>query len=304
MTLQPATVPTPRTGAFLALIAVMSMWGSNAAVAKLIMPTFGAIPMTWARWVLVLLLAIPFAWHDRAALVRAWRDHRRFLVTMTLVGGVPQTIIVFVGLDRSTAVHLGLLNSAIPVLILLQGALLYGHRIHGRETVGVTISAAGVLVIVFEGSLGALFELSINRGDAIMMVGMVMWALYTLKLNQRPEGMSLATFMFAMAVIGLPLTAPLAAWEVASHGWPQPGVREWLLLLYMSAIPTLLSTLLYGYAIGRIGPAQAGVFVHAVPLFSCLFAALLAGEALYPYHAAGLLLVAGGAVLSTRPKPG
>jgi drug/metabolite transporter (DMT)-like permease len=303
----PVTSPlhdVSRTGAFVALVAVMAMWGSNAAVAKLIMPTFGAIPMTWARWFLVMLLAAPFAWRDRGALRAAWRDRRRFLVTMTLVGGIPQTIIVFVGLDQSTAVHLGLLNSAIPVLILLLGAATFGHRIHGREGVGVLISAAGVLVIVFEGSLAALFDLSINRGDAIMMIGMVMWALYTLKLNQRPEGLSLATFMFAMAAIGLPLTAPLAAWEIWKTGLPQPVARDWLLLLYMSAIPTLLSTQLYGYAIERVGPAQAGVFVHAVPLFSCLFAALIAVESLYPYHAAGLLLVAGGAFLSTRSRTG
>lgn len=293
-----------RKGAFLALLAVMAMWGSNAAVAKLIMPTFGAVPMTWARWALVMCMAAPFAWRDRAALGAAWRERRGFLVAMTLLGGIPQTIIVFVGLDQSSAVHLGLLNSAIPVLILVVGAATFCHRIHGREAVGVLISAAGVLVIVFEGSLAALFDLSVNHGDAIMMVGMVLWALYTLKLNQRPPGISLPTFMFAMALIGLPLTAPLAAWDLWKSGLPQPGARDWLLLLYMSAIPTLLSTQLYGYAIERVGPAQAGVFVHAVPLFSCLFAAMIADESLYPYHAAGLLLVAGGAVLSTRPRTG
>lgn len=291
-----------RTPAFVALLAVMAMWGSNAAVAKLIMPTFGAIPMTWLRWVLVMLLAAPFAWRDRHALTAALRTHRRFFVLMTLVGGIPQTIIVFVGLDFSTAIHLGLLNSAIPVLILLLGAALFGQRIHGREAVGVTISAAGVLVIVFEGSLAAFLTLAVNVGDSIMMVGMVLWALYTLKLNQRPPGISLATFMFTMAAIGLPLTAPLMAFELWRHGVPQPGVNDVLLLVYMSAIPTLLSTLLYGYAIERVGPAQAGVFVHAVPLFSCLFAALIADERLHPYHAAGLVLVAGGAWLSTRPR--
>ena len=63
-------------------------------------------------------------------------------------------------------------------------------------------------------------------------------------------------------------------------------------LLYMSAVPTIISTFTYAFAIERIGPAQAGVFIHTVPLFSCLFAAVLAGEALHPYHAAGFLLVA------------
>ena len=299
-----AASPSPsRAPAFAALIAVMAMWGSNAAVAKLIMPAFGAIPMTWLRWVMVMLLAAPFAWRERAAVREVLRTHLRSLFLLTLVGGAPQTIIVFYGLDFSTAVHLGLLNSVIPVLILLLGAALFGHHLVGRELTGVLISAAGVLVIVFEGSFAALLTLAINRGDAIMLVGMLLWALYTLKLNHRPQGISLMSFMFVMAAIGVPLTAPLMLREVLVHGWPQAGMRDVALLFYMSAIPTLLSTLLYGHAIARVGPAQAGVFLHAVPLFSCLFAALIAGEHLYPYHALGLVLVAGGAWLSTQKKP-
>ena len=294
--------PLSRAPAFGALLAVMAMWGSNAAVAKLLLPTYGAIPMTWLRWLIVMLLAAPFAWRERHAVRVVIAEHWKSLIVFALIGGVPQNIVVFVGLDYSSAIHLGLLNSAIPVMILLLGTLFFGHRLQGRELTGVLISAAGVLVIVFQGSLGALLRLAMQDGDNIMLAGMALWAVYTLRLNHRPQRISLAAFMCLIAAIGLPVTLPLMLREVALHGLPHPDTAAVLGLFYMSAVPTLLSTVLYGYAIARIGPAQAGVFIHATPVFACLFAALLAGEILHPYHAAGFVLVASGAWISCQRR--
>jgi drug/metabolite transporter (DMT)-like permease len=281
----------------------MAMWGSNGAVAKMLLPTFGAIPMTWLRWFIVMLLAAPFAWHERVAVRSVVRDHWRSIVAFTLLGGVPQSIVVFIGLDHSSAVHLGLLNSAIPVMILVLGAVFFGHRMHGREMSGVTVSAVGVLVILFQGSLGALSHLDIQGGDLIMLAGMLLWAFYTLKLNQRPARISIVAFLFLVSAAGLPITLPLFLRELAVNGLPRPDAAEIAGLVYMSAVPTIISTLTYAFAIERVGPAQAGVFIHLMPLFACLFAALLAGEPLHPYHAAGFLLVASGAWISCQRAP-
>ena len=301
--LPPHLAPS-RSIAFLALVATMAMWGSNGAVAKMLLPTFGPIPMTWLRWFLVMVLAAPFAWRERAAVRVVVREHWRSIVGFTLLGGVPQSVIVFIGLDHSSAVHLGLLNSVIPVLILVLGALFFGHHMMGREMAGVTISAFGVAVILFQGSVAALLHLDIGGGDLIMLAGMLLWAFYTLRLNHRPAQISIVTFLFLVSAAGLPLTLPLFIRELAIHGIPRPDMADLVGLLYMSAVPTLISTFTYAFAIERIGPAQAGVFIHTVPLFSCLFAAVLAGEALHPYHAAGFLLVAGGAWISCqRPAP-
>lgn len=301
----PSSAPGPsRRLAFVALVATMALWGSNGAVAKLVIPVYGAIPMTWMRWFIVMLLAAPFAWRERAEVGAAVREHWRAIVLFTCLGGVPQSMVVFSGLADSSAVHLGLLNSAIPVMILALGAAFFGHRFDGRELVGVLIATAGVLVVLFHGDWAALARLAIQGGDLVMLAGMVLWALYTLKLNQRPARISILAFLFLVAAAGLPITLPLFVRELAENGVPRPDVAAVAGLLYMSAVPTIVSTLTYAYAVERVGPAQAGVFIHLTPLFSCLFAALLAGEILYPYHAAGFVLVAGGAWLSChRPTP-
>jgi len=62
--------------------------------------------------------------------------------------------------------------------------------------------------------------------------------------------------------------------------------------------------LLFGFAVERVGPVQAGYFTHLVPVFGSLLAAAVLGEALHPYHGFGFLLVAGGAILGClRQEP-
>jgi len=60
---------------------------------------------------------------------------------------------------------------------------------------------------------------------------------------------------------------------------------------------------LFTYGLARVGPVQAGIFTHLVPIFTALFAATFLGERLYAFHAAGFVLIAGGAALCClRPE--
>lgn len=282
----------------------MALWGSNTTVAKLMLGVYGPFTLTWLRWVVVLVITAPFAWQERHALRAALRSHWSPLLLLALIGGMLQNSLVFSGLNHSTAVHLGLLNSGIPVLILLLGWLLMKQQLHAKEAIGVLISACGVLVILFQGSLAGLLRLQVLPGDPVMLFGMVLWALYTLNLNRRPMTISLSVMMFVIAVVSLPLGLPLVLIELSSSPLPPFAWLPFAGLIYMSAGTTLYAMVLYGYAIKRIGPAQASVFIHVMPLFACLFAALFGGESLYLYHVAGFVLVASGAIISCyRPAP-
>ena len=117
--LRPSASNPSRAPAFAALIFTMALWGSNATVAKLMLGVYGPLTLTWMRWVVVLTITAPFAWHERHALRAALTTHWRALLLLALIGGMLQNSLVFYGLNQSTAMHLGLLNSAIPVLLVV-----------------------------------------------------------------------------------------------------------------------------------------------------------------------------------------
>ena len=168
------------------------------------------------------------------------------------------------------------------------------------EAAGLALSVAGVLLIAVHGDLRALARLDFGRGDLIVLAGQVVWAFYSVRLAAREASrptLSLPAFCCAAGVMGLVLTLPVLGVDVALHGLPRPSPGTVVGILYLGALPTLAAMLLYGYGLARVGPVQGGIFTHLVPVFAALFAVLLIGERLFPFHAAGFALIAGGAIL-------
>ena len=161
-----------------------------------------------------------------------------------------------------------------------------------------------MLLILAHGELGALLRLQFNAGDLIMLGAMLVWAVYTLGLQNRPQSLSLFAFVFVMALLGESLTLPLAALQWVQAGGVHLGARELLGIVYIGALATLISTALFSYGVERVGAVRAGILIHLMPVFSSLFAALFIGERLYLYDIAGFVLVAGGAIVGClRPGP-
>jgi len=300
----PPAFVSPRALAYAALVCTTALWGSNGVVSRALMDTIPPLVMAAARWVVVFVVLLPLVWPERRAIAHTLRRDWKLLLALTLLGSAPQTALVYSGLAASTAIHLGLLNSTIPVFIILISWGWYARRPSRLESVGLVISLSGVFLILAHGDLRSLLRLQFNHGDLLMLGAVVVWAIYTLRLKDRPQSLSLFAFVFVLALIGELLTLPFAAIQWVRAGGVHLGTREWLGLLYIGAVATLVSSVLFSYGVERVGAVRAGILIHLMPVFSSVFAALFIGERLFPYHAAGFALVAGGAILGClRQEP-
>jgi drug/metabolite transporter (DMT)-like permease len=300
----PLIPASSRALAYAALVCTTALWGSNGVVSRALMDTIPPLVMAAARWAVVFIALLPLVWPERRAIAHALRHEWKLLLALALLGSAPQSALVYSGLSASTAIHLGLLNSTIPVLIILISWGWYARRPRRLEATGLAISLIGVLLILAHGDLRSLLQLQFNHGDLLMLGAMVSWALYTVRLKDRPQSLSLLAFVFALSLIGELLTLPLAAFQWVQAGGVHFGRREWLGLLYIGVVATLVSAVLFSYGVERVGAVRAGILIHLMAVFSSLFAALFIGERLFVYHAAGFVLVAGGAILGClRPEP-
>jgi drug/metabolite transporter (DMT)-like permease len=287
----------PRSVAYTALVLTAALWGSSAVAARGLLDTLPPVALAFLRWIVVIVCLVPFVWKERRAMMDAMRTDFRAYATLALLGFAPQTCLVYFGLVGTTATLLGLFNSAIPVMIVVVLALLHGRRPSRLEASGLAISSLGVAVILARGDPNALFALRFSPSDLLLLAGMGIWALYTVKLTERPAPLSLPAFVFVAAILGLAFITPLLAAEIAAKGLPAIGLHEALGIFYLGTLPTLVAALLFAFGVARVGALQAGIFTHLVPIFAAVLAALFIGERLHPFHGAGFLLVAGGALL-------
>src|SRR3954465_5989300 len=191
----------------LALTAAAACWGSNPVVARLVIGEVPPLFLSWARWFLALCFLVPFVWPERTQIAHAIRRSWKVLLTLAALANVPQSALIYKGLETTSAVNVGLLNSSIPVLILLLGAVFFSHRMVLHEMAGIALSLAGVLIVLFQGSAEKVLALSLNRGDLFAFGGMLTGAVYTLPRPSRPP-LPLLAFVFCMSALGVGLGAP------------------------------------------------------------------------------------------------
>src|SRR5476649_2263130 len=222
----PSALASSRAPAYAALVCTTALWGSNGVVSRALMDTVPPLVMASARWAVVFVVLLPLVWPERRVIVRSLERDWKLLLALSLLGSAPQSALVYTGLSASTAINLGLLNSTIPVLIILISWGWYARRPRRLEATGLALSLAGVLLILAHGDLRALLHLQFNHGDLLMLGAMVIWAIYTLRLKDRPRTRSLFAFVFALSLIGELLTLPFAALQWAQAGGVHLDARE------------------------------------------------------------------------------
>jgi drug/metabolite transporter (DMT)-like permease len=287
----------PRSVAYAALVLTVAMWASSAVTARGLLDAIPPVTLALLRWLVVAACLAPFAWRSRRAMLAALRTDFRPYALIALIGFAPQSCLVYFGLAGSTATTLGIFNSAIPVVIVGILVLFRGRRLDRLEGIGLALSSLGVLLILARGDLRALLSLRFSPYDLMLLASSVFWAIYTIKLTERPAALPLPAFLFMTATLGLAFLAPFATAEIASKGWPAITSAQVAGVAYLGTIPTLGASLLFAFAVTRVGALHAGILTHLMPVFTALFAAVFLGERLHPFHGAGFVLVAGGALI-------
>jgi drug/metabolite transporter (DMT)-like permease len=207
------------------------------------------------------------------------------------------------GLQYTTTTNGVILNSAVPVIIILLGWLIYRDTITRIQGLGVAVSLLGVTTILTRGDLSIIASLSLNRGDLVLLVGVAFWAAYTIFLRLKPPEIPGLAFLAACATVGVLLLVPLVAYEMAFLG----GRIEWTLatmgaMIYVGVFPSFIAYLFWNRAVAEAGSNIAGIFMHLMPVFGSLLAWIFLGERLLIYHFAGFILILGGITLTTRGK--
>jgi drug/metabolite transporter (DMT)-like permease len=274
-------------------------WSGNFIVGRAVRDSVPPVALSFWRWTVGLLIILAFAWPH---LRRDWpllRRHWRILLLLSAAGIAAFNTLIYLGLQSTTAINALLIQSAMPVVILLFSFLLHRERTHAAQILGIAISFAGVAAIASQGSLAALMALSLNIGDGWVLAAVVSYALYSTLLRHRPQVHPLS-FVAASFALGAVMLLPLLAWEIAAGHTLKLDAAAIGAIAYVGLFPAVLAYLCFNRGVQLVGPNQAGQFLHLMPVFGSLLAVGLLGERLEFHHILGIGLIAVGLILGLR----
>jgi len=253
---------------------------------------------------------MPFAWKDIRAHWPVIRREWRMMVWLAFWGTGLHNVFAYAGLQYTTAVNGVILTSSVPVMIIVLAWLVYRETITAAQSLGVVISLAGVLAILTRGDLSVLAQLSLNKGDVIILVGMLFWAAYTVFLRHKPPDLPGIALLAACGAIGIVLMLPFFLAEMLFMGGRiEVTPATMAAMVYVGIFPTFVGYVFWNRGVAEVGSNVAGIFMHLMPVFGSLLAWMFLGERIRPFHLAGIALILAGIALTTRgrravPEPG
>ncbi|SJZ94541.1 DMT family transporter [Consotaella salsifontis] len=253
------------------LLLAGAIWGMGFIAQSSAMDAVGPWTYTAVRFALASLSVLPFAVREarRAPQPLSRRDWHGFLVVgaMMFLGSIIQQV----GIAFTSVTNAGFLTGLYVVITPLLAMVLLRHRAHWVVWPSAAAAFVGI-VLIGGGKLAAL-----GRGDALMVLCAVFWALQILSVGffagrgSRPLALSCAQFAITsvLSFVGMAVLEPFSLNAILS-AWPEivyGGVFSCGFAFTLQIIGQRYTT-----------APQAAIFLSSESLFAALFGAIVLGE--------------------------
>ncbi len=279
-----------RRSAYVALVVLTLIWGSNWIVMKLALERADPVVYNVERtWLAVAVLFMVLVWrHGRLPLPESW--------LAVVVTGFFQTTVNFgsttMALAGGGAGRTSVLVFTMPFWTLLMAWPVLGERVRGSQWIAIAFALAGLTLVVEPWNW---------QGDLAPKLWAVLsgfgWAAGTIatKYYQRKHGLDMLSFIAWQMLIGvLPLTLLPALFALPGAQWSATYAA---LLLWTGAISTATGFLLW-IAVLRFLPAgTASLNMFAIPVIALVSSMAIFGERLTANEWTGIALIGAGLVV-------
>jgi drug/metabolite transporter (DMT)-like permease len=289
--------------AYLYLVLATLCWGGNAVAGKLAVGHISPMMLTFWRWlfavVVIFVISVP-------QLVRDWPVARKHLPTLAffgVIGFATFNATLYTALKYTTAINVTIEQAAIPMLIFLINFVLFRMPVSWAQIGGFSLTLLGVALTASHGDLMSLLELQLNFGDALMIIALIAYAVYTVSLRWKPP-VHWRTLMALPAMFALLTSIPLVGWEISTGTAIWPDTTGWVIAAYTAVFASLVAQTLYVFGVVGIGANRAGLFINLIPVFGTLLSVVILGEELQLFHVVALVLALSGIAIAERGKPG
>lgn len=268
-----------RRGPLAALGAAVLIWATTFVVSSHALTTVSPAALTVLRFALATAVLTPLAL-QRSGLGLVLRAPQTALLGLT--GVAAYYGLQNLGLQYSTAGTAALLQATLPVATAFLAMLMLGERVTRRMGAGLALATTGVALV-------SAASARLDRGVALILVGVAAYALYTVLLRRlaspprepatvqigraTPAAQDPVVLAAGTAIWGVIFLVPWQLWELADGRARLPTtVGAVLASLYLGLVASGGTLLLWTYGARHVPAAFSGILTAAVPPLGYVFA--------------------------------
>lgn len=274
-------------------------WSGNFVFGRLISPEVEPVQLAFFRWFFVALILLPYLIYRFNHIKKVFKQEYLIIIVFAVIGISAFNTVLYYGLQTTTATNALLINSSIPIMIIVLSGVILNTRITKIQSIGILLSTLGVVFLILKGKLENIITLEFTTGDLWILLACILWALYTVLLKFKPKELNAFDFLSITVFIGTIVLSFVFFFLEYSFELSFLEKDEVLYsLIYIVVFPSLLSFYFWNMSIIEIGASRAGQFTHLMPIFGAILAYIFLGERLEAYHLVGILFIGFGIYLS------
>jgi drug/metabolite transporter (DMT)-like permease len=255
----------------------MVVWGLNVIATKIIVTTFYPVTITGLR-----VFTAGISVFIILTFLKKVRIPTKRELSYILVGAIFNVVghhyFLSIGLSKTTASNGGLILGLGPILTTIVAFIFLGNKATIFKILGILLGFSGVSFIVLEGD-GGISGVSI--GDLYVFLSILAQAISFTMIKKASNtldprlmtGYMLVFGSIILFIIGL-FTEPNGLKNIPDGS----SFGVWMIFLGSAVIATAIGHMTYNYAMGKVGVAEASIFINLNPFFALVSAVIFLGE--------------------------
>jgi len=289
------------TKAYFMLVCATLFWAGNFMVGKFAFLTnIPPMSLVFFRWLLVWLILLPFTYKEIIKFKDIIKGNLLLLFFLALTSVGLFNSFTYLSLVHTQVINASLFNTAIPAIIILLCFILKIEKTNKFQIWGLILSVLGILSIITKLNLNILLSLNFNKGDLIMVGGVITWGLYSAFLKKKKFDLPLLTLVHILCTFGLVFILPQFLYELSQGQSINFNLNLCYILVFLALFPSIGSYYCWAGAVSIIGANRAGIFLSLIPLFSTIMAIIILDEQFQFFHFIGAVLIILGLFLSNK----
>lgn len=284
---------------YILLILTTLFWSGNFVISRGMHAAIPPMSLSFWRWTVALLILSCFGLRHLLAQREFVLEHKKFIITQGIFGVAGFNTLIYIAIQTTTAINAVLVNSCIPVIIVVVSWIMYNDKVSLRQFLGVCVSLSGVLLIISQGKFSTLLHLQFNRGDILVFIAAILWALYSANLKKYPRGLHPFAYQTGIVIVGLAIITPFYLLELSMGKTMVLSGNSFIAIGYVALFASVLAFIFWNRAVTMLGANIAGPFIHLMPVFSTILAVLFLGESLTKNHIQAIALIFSGILMTT-----
>ncbi|HWY98286.1 MAG TPA: EamA family transporter [Bacteroidia bacterium] len=248
--------------AHLALLGVNAIYGANFSIAKSVIghdiQPF-ALVLLRAMFSMILFWATSFFFPKEKI---ARKDFTK-LVLLGIFGVALNQLLFIKGLYNSKPINASIIMILNPIFVIVLEILFLKEKLPPIRLAGIVSGTIGASLLLLFGK-----EISVNKGDIMILINCISWAIYLVMVKPlmvKYNTVTVVKWVFAFGAV-----------YVLPFGWPELKVFDthavsfhaWMCIAYVIVASTYIAYFLNTYALKELSPSIASTYIYLQPLIA------------------------------------